>query len=78
MRHGGVDDPIAGPCHEFSPAEEQGAVRGRERWKTEPIISFWHEVGAPWSLFTSKYKLSAGLSIVRHYTGVPWKTEHRI
>jgi len=32
MRHGGVDDPIAGLCHEFSPAEEQGAVRPeRER-----------------------------------------------
>jgi len=32
MRHGGVDDPLAGPCHEFSPAEEQGAVRPeRER-----------------------------------------------
>ena len=27
IRHGGVDDPLAGPCHEFCPAEEQGAVQ---------------------------------------------------
>jgi len=27
FRHAGVDGPLAGPCHEFSPAEEQGAVQ---------------------------------------------------